>query len=75
VFVLNRGGIINLRSGAGASASPSHLGDGRWGILEKETMPVFTQLILWLSRSAPDFSALSPILLRYAPFDLAAYRR
>ena len=75
VFVLNQGGIVNLRSGAGAPASPSHAGDGRWGILGKEIMPVFTQLILWLSRAAPDFSALSPILLRYAPFDLAAYCR
>lgn len=75
VFVLGKGGILNLRSGFGGDRSPGGAGHRQWGMLEQGQAPVFAQLMTWLTRACPDFSALSPILLRYASFDPSAYRR
>ena len=73
--MLSKGGILNLRSGFGGDRSPGCPGNGQWGMLEHARIPIFTQLMTWLTRAFPDFSALSPILLRYAPFDMAGYHR
>jgi hypothetical protein len=73
VFILNKGVIVNLGSGAGIIEMKDENGDLVGGFARAETSAVFSQLITWLSQVCPSFSSLYPILLRYSKFNTAGY--
>jgi hypothetical protein len=72
-FILNRGVIVNLGSGAGAVDMRDANGHLVGGLARIETSAVFSQLISWLSLVCPSFTSLHPILLRYMAFSTAGY--
>jgi hypothetical protein len=75
VFVLNKGIMVNLASGAGAIEAKDAKGNLVSGFARRETKAIFSQLILWLSLVCPSFSSLNPILLKYAAFSTEGYRK
>jgi hypothetical protein len=75
IFVLNKGIVVNLGASTGAIEITGKSADMLTGFVRKDTSAIFSQLMLWLSLVCPSFTALDPILLRYASFDLDGYTR